>query len=44
MPLALALVALILAIVELVRSRASNLLAWGLGALALAWVWPLVGR
>lgn len=41
--LALAIVALVLGVVEIVRSRAASLLAWGLSAAALAlcfaW-WP----
>jgi hypothetical protein len=41
--LALAIVALVLGVVEVVRSRALSLLAWGLSAaalaLCLAW-WP----
>lgn len=39
MPLALYLVALIFAVIELVRSKGSNLLAWGLGAIALGLTW-----
>ena len=41
-PLALILVAAILAVVQLVRSRAADLLAWGLLALALALLWGRV--
>jgi hypothetical protein len=41
MALALALVALILGVIELVRSKASSLIAWAITALALALVWPV---
>lgn len=39
MPLALVLTALILGIVELVRTRASSLLAWAIVALSLSLSW-----
>lgn len=39
MVLALCLVALILTVVELVRTKAQSLLAWAIAALALAMTW-----
>lgn len=39
MPLALILVALILGLIELVRTRASSLLAWAIVALSLSLSW-----
>lgn len=41
MTLALVLVALILAAVDLLRSKGQSILAWGLLCLALASVWPV---
>lgn len=40
MPLALFLVALVLSIIELIRSRGQSLLAWAVCALAAAWAVP----
>lgn len=41
-PNVLAIVALILAVVEVVRSRGQSLLAWAVGLVALALVWGVL--
>jgi hypothetical protein len=41
-PLALAIVAAILAVVQLVRSMVADLTAWGLLAVSLALIWGMV--
>lgn len=41
MTLALALVAGIIGVIELVKSKATSLIAWAILALSLALVWPV---